>query len=66
MIYKIVGKGKDYKELEIGENNNEIGITIIDKENEVEHYVQISRDDWEDIIKSMDYMKKIRATEDNE
>lgn len=66
MIYKIVGKGKEYKELEIGENENEIGITIIDRENEVHHYIQVPRLDWEDVILSMAHMESIRILRENE
>jgi hypothetical protein len=66
MIYKISGNGKDYKDLEIGDNDDAIGITIIDNPNDAEYYVQVPRADWEDVIRSMEYMKSIRIIEENE
>jgi hypothetical protein len=58
MIYKILGLGSEFKELEIGENDEELGITIVDNDNETNLHIKIPRVDFEAVVKSMEYMKE--------
>jgi hypothetical protein len=58
MVFRTVGDND--QELEIGENEEAVGINIINDKSGKETRIIISRVEWDKIIKVMEYMKTVK------